>query len=118
MHQVSSRRCKHPTQHQVGSVGAGHRDYNVYARWAADAANATIASYTVYYAGGTTIVPMNQTQQGRQWNLLGTFTFNPQPRVKPDGGIVRSSQWASGSRCGDGGAQWREHRSCHLLRRR
>ncbi|HSF09685.1 MAG TPA: hypothetical protein VLA60_09730, partial [Nitrospirales bacterium] len=51
--------------------------YNVYARWTADAANATNASYTVYYAGGTTAVPMNQTQNGGQWNLLGTFTLNP-----------------------------------------
>jgi RHS repeat-associated protein len=51
--------------------------YNVYARWAADAANATNASYTVHYAGGTTVVPMNQTQNGGQWNLLGTFTLNP-----------------------------------------
>ena len=48
--------------------------YNVYARWAADAANAT---YTVHYAGGTTVVPMNQTPKGGQWNLLGTFTLNP-----------------------------------------
>ena len=36
-----------------------------------------LASYTVHYAGGTTVVPMNQTQNGGQWNLLGTFTLNP-----------------------------------------
>ncbi|GJL58433.1 MAG: hypothetical protein NPIRA03_12900 [Nitrospirales bacterium] len=58
--------------------------YNVYARWAADPGNATNASYTVYYAGGTTAVPMNQTQNGGQWNLLGTFTLNPalNPKVE------------------------------------
>ncbi len=51
--------------------------YNVYARWAADPGNATNATYTVHYPGGTTAVPMNQTQNGGQWNLLGTFTLNP-----------------------------------------
>ena len=51
--------------------------YHVYARGAADATNATNATYTVHYAGGTTVVPMNQTTNGGQWNLLGTFTLNP-----------------------------------------
>ncbi len=51
--------------------------YNVYVRWTADATNATNATYTVHYAGGTTVVPMNQTTNGGQWNLLGTFTLNP-----------------------------------------
>ena len=66
--------------------------YDVYARWAADAANATNASYTVHYSGGTTAVPMNQTQNGGQWNLLGTFTLNPASNpwwncpIKPMGG--------------------------------
>ncbi|MFZ1748271.1 MAG: RHS repeat-associated core domain-containing protein, partial [Nitrospirales bacterium] len=56
--------------------------YDVYARWAADAGNATNASYTVHYAGGTTAVPMNQTQNGGQWNLLGTFNLNPASNSK------------------------------------
>jgi hyaluronate lyase len=51
--------------------------YDVYARWVPDAANATNANYSVQYAGGTTAVPMNQTQNGGKWNLLGTFTLNP-----------------------------------------
>ncbi|MDR4462018.1 MAG: hypothetical protein MRJ67_16125 [Nitrospirales bacterium] len=85
--------------------------YNVYARWAADAANATIASYTVHYAGSMTVVPMNQTQHSGQWNLLAPLPSTPRQTrwwncpIKPMGG---------GSRCGDGRAQWREHRSCHL----
>ena len=36
-----------------------------------------LATYTVHSAGGATIVPINQTQNGGQWNLLGTFTLNP-----------------------------------------
>ncbi|WP_443147900.1 hypothetical protein [Nitrospira sp.] len=40
-------------------------NHNVYARWAVDAAKAT---FTVHYAGGTTVVSMNQTQHGGQWN--------------------------------------------------
>ena len=51
--------------------------YDVYATWVADAANATNAQYTVHYAGGTTMVMMDQTQNGDQWNLLGTFTLDP-----------------------------------------
>jgi len=58
--------------------------YDVYATWVADAANATNAQYTVHYAGGTTMVTMNQTQNGGQWNLLGTFTLDPalNPKVE------------------------------------
>jgi hypothetical protein len=43
----------------------------------ADPVSATNASYTVHYAGGTTAVPMNQRQNGGQWNLFGTFTLDP-----------------------------------------
>ncbi len=49
----------------------------MYARWPADPANATNAPYTVHYAGGITSVTMNQTQNGGDWNLLGTFTLDP-----------------------------------------
>ncbi|HNP31595.1 MAG TPA: hypothetical protein PKK23_21290 [Nitrospirales bacterium] len=40
--------------------------YNVYTRWPADAANATNATYTVHYSGATSVVSMNQTQNGGQ----------------------------------------------------
>ena len=58
--------------------------YDVYARWVADPANATNATYTVFYSGGTTPVSMNQTQNGEKWNLLGTFTLDPSlnPKVE------------------------------------
>ncbi len=58
--------------------------YDVYARWPADPGNATNAQYTVHYAGGTTMVTMNQTQNGGTWQLLGTFTLNPalNPKVE------------------------------------
>ena len=58
--------------------------YDVYARWVADPAHATNATYTVYYSGGTTPVSVNQTQEGGMWNLLGTFTLDPSlnPKVE------------------------------------
>ena len=50
----------------------------------ADPANATNATYTVFYSGGTTPVSMNQTANGGTWNLLGTFTLDPSlnPKVE------------------------------------
>ena len=57
----------------------------MYARWVADPAHATNATYTVYnYYGGITPMSMNQTQNGGKWNLLGTFTLDPSlnPKVE------------------------------------
>ncbi len=51
--------------------------YDVYARWVADPAHATNATYTVHYAGGSTPITVNQTQDGGTWQLLGTFTLDP-----------------------------------------
>ncbi len=51
--------------------------YDVYARWVADPTHATNATYTVHYAGGSTPVTVNQTQDGGTWQLLGTFTLDP-----------------------------------------
>ena len=58
--------------------------YDVYARWVADPAHATNATYTVFYSGGTTPVSMNQTANGGKWILLGTFTLDPSlnPKVE------------------------------------
>ena len=51
--------------------------YTVYAKWVAQAQNATTATYTVVHADGTTPVTVNQQQNGGQWNSLGTFNFVP-----------------------------------------
>lgn len=39
-------------------------------------------------AGGVMVVPMNQTQNGGRWNLLGTFSLEP---VVADAVVVVSS---------------------------
>ena len=38
----------------------------------------------MHHAGGTSRVTVNQTQNGGQWNLLGTFTLNPALNPKLD----------------------------------
>jgi hypothetical protein len=52
-------------------------DYQLYARWTASSANASTAQYTVVHGGGTSLVTVNQKQNGGQWNLLGTWSFAP-----------------------------------------
>ena len=45
----------------------------VYARWTEFSSRATNARYTVHHAAGTTEVFVDQTINGFQWNLLGTW---------------------------------------------
>jgi len=52
-------------------------DYQLYARWTASSANSGAAQYTVVHGGGTSLVTVNQRQNGGQWNLLGTWSFAP-----------------------------------------
>jgi RHS repeat-associated protein len=52
-------------------------DYQLYARWTASSANSGAAQYTVVHGGGTSLVTVNQKQNGGQWNLLGTYSFAP-----------------------------------------
>jgi len=54
-------------------------DYHVYARWTASSNRASNAPYTIVHANGSDTVTANQQQQGGQWNLLGTYTFNAGP---------------------------------------
>ena len=51
--------------------------YAVYAKWPADAARPTAASYTVTHAGGSTQLTVNQRRNGGTWHPLGSFTFDP-----------------------------------------
>jgi RHS repeat-associated protein len=52
-------------------------DYQLYARWTASSANSGAAQYTVVHGGGTSLVTVNQKQNGGQWSLLGTWSFAP-----------------------------------------
>jgi len=52
-------------------------EYEVYARWPANAANASDAPYTIYYEGGSTTVSKNQQATGGSWQLLGSFIMAP-----------------------------------------
>ena len=55
-------------------VVAAHGTYEVFARY--PAGTATNAPFTVHHAGGSTTVPVNQTQSAGQWVSLGRFSFN------------------------------------------
>jgi len=49
--------------------------YEVYARWVANASRATDAPYTITYNGGSDTIDVDQTTDGCDWNLLGTYPF-------------------------------------------
>ena len=51
--------------------------YKVRAWWPGLATNATNAPFRVYHSSGSTLMTMNQTINGKQWNDLGTYTFTP-----------------------------------------
>ena len=50
-------------------------DYAVYVSYGMNEANISDAHYTVYHAGGTTRLNVNQTMGGGTWVYLGTFKF-------------------------------------------
>jgi hypothetical protein len=50
--------------------------WQVYAMWRSGTNRATNAKYTVNYAGGSTVVTVNQQTNGGVWMNLGTFNFN------------------------------------------
>jgi hypothetical protein len=55
------------------------QSFQVYARWVAQATNATNASYTIApnTAGSTpTVITVNQQVNGGTWNYLGTVNLN------------------------------------------
>ena len=56
------------------NVPAGQ--YEVYAKWTANANRATNATYTINHASGSTPIAVNQQANGGQFNLLGTFSLN------------------------------------------
>ncbi len=46
-------------------------------RWPASSSNTATARYTVTHAGGTTVITLNQKQNGGVWNSLGTYSLTP-----------------------------------------
>jgi len=51
--------------------------YQVYAWWTQGVGRANDAQYTINnHVGGSDTVTVNQKQNGGQWNLLGTYSFN------------------------------------------
>lgn len=56
--------------------------YAVYARWPAAAGRPSDAVYEITHSGGTASVPANQTIDGNQWNVLGTYTFGSTGTVR------------------------------------
>jgi len=51
--------------------------WRILVRWPASSANTAAARYTVTHAGGTTVVTLNQKQNGGIWNSLGTYSLTP-----------------------------------------
>jgi RHS repeat-associated protein len=49
--------------------------YEVFARWPEVTGAATGAAYTIAYPGGEDTVTVDQSQQGGEWNSLGSFEF-------------------------------------------
>ncbi|MEQ6122316.1 T9SS type A sorting domain-containing protein [Reichenbachiella sp. MALMAid0571] len=64
--------------------------YEVYAWWSAVAGRPADAVYDITHSGGTANVTGDQTTNGGQWNLLGTYTFG-------NTGVVRLNSNANGS---------------------
>lgn len=50
--------------------------YKVYTWWPQSSSNAPNAPYTVYHAGGSSTVTMDQRFNGGQWNEIGEFSFD------------------------------------------
>ena len=56
--------------------------YVVYARWPAIVGRPTNAQYEITNSSGTATVGANQTENGNQWNMLGTYTFGSTATVR------------------------------------
>jgi uncharacterized repeat protein (TIGR01451 family) len=51
--------------------------YEVYLWWPQDASHAANVPVDINHRSGTATVTVNQQANGGQWNLLGTYSFNP-----------------------------------------
>ncbi|MCP4001679.1 MAG: hypothetical protein GY727_12280, partial [Gammaproteobacteria bacterium] len=55
--------------------------YKLYAKWTESSNRATDATYSVHHTSGTTDISVNQTQNGGDWQLLGTFDLDSSSTV-------------------------------------
>ena len=55
--------------------------YSVYIYWSADPNRTTSQPVTVFHSGGSTNYTVNLQQNGNQWYLLGSHTFDAGPAV-------------------------------------
>ena len=51
--------------------------YEVYMWWTEYSSRSTSAPITITYFGGSEVLNVNQQQDGGQWNLLGSYAFDP-----------------------------------------
>jgi len=51
--------------------------WRILVRWPVSSGNTAAARYTVTHAGGTTVITLNQKQNGGVWNSLGTYSLTP-----------------------------------------
>jgi PKD repeat protein len=72
-------------------------DYTIWAWWPASSSRSSGAPYTVNHAFGSTTVPMNQTTNGKRWNVVGTYSFD----ANNDYSVVLSNNVASGNVAAD-----------------
>jgi hypothetical protein len=56
--------------------------YEIYAWWYAGLWRPTDVPYTIYHRTGSTVVRVDQTQNGGQWNLLGSFELQDLARIE------------------------------------
>lgn len=56
--------------------------YQVYAQWPNGGDRPTDSVYQITHSGGTANVPADQTANGGQWNLLGTYAFGSTGTVR------------------------------------
>jgi hypothetical protein len=77
--------------------------YRVYAWWTEWPSRATNVPVIIFHSGGIATVPVNQRQDGSQWNLIGTYTFSKASgtsavRVSTDGSLATESVCADAVR--------------------
>ncbi|MBI3560577.1 MAG: hypothetical protein HY080_02525 [Gammaproteobacteria bacterium] len=65
-----------PKRYRWTPLLAKASSYGVYVWYVANSSNATAAPYRIVHQGVTTAVSKNQTGNGGQWVLLGTYSFN------------------------------------------
>ena len=73
--------------------------YHVYAWWTSHPSRTSGAQYEIHHKNGTSLVTVNQKENGGAWNLLGTFEFTVDSAAmiflndSPDGSTAADGIW-------------------------